>query len=174
MAELTPAVFNRLEAMLVREPARTEYEAQALLRRDPGNVRASLVLGAARRRRGDMIGAARGLVVLAKAHPQMVEAHLELALVLIALGEHGTGSERLKHGVDLDPAVAEAWLESSLSSEPGNDTLRLALAETLYRLQKPGAALGHLEQLLAREALVPGVKTLISACRSQMAEVNRE
>ena len=174
MAETPKATLTRLEAMLIREPARAEFEAQALLRRGPGNGRAALVLGTARRRRGDLVGAARALVALAKAHPRMVEAQLELAVVLLALGEHDSGAERLGHAVDLDPALAEAWLEDAVASDPSDTTLRLALADALYRQGKPAAAIGHLGQLLARDASAPGPVTLMAACQALMSEDLRE
>ena len=105
---LATAVEQAAKA-LATDPSRAERQAEAILRRAPGDPRALLILGAARRRRGDPTAARTVLAPLAKAHPRATHTHYELALALRDLGEVAPAIAALRHAVALNRNMPEAW-----------------------------------------------------------------
>jgi tetratricopeptide (TPR) repeat protein len=92
-----------------REPALAERQAREILRAVPGDPRAMMLLGAARRRQGDAAGAREVLEPLARAQPRSAHTHLELGLALAALGEGRPALAPLRHALTLNRDLPAAW-----------------------------------------------------------------
>jgi len=104
-----PAALDRAAKLLQVDPALAERQAQEILNAVPGDPRAVLVLGAARRRRGDPAAALAVLEPLAKAQPRSAHTHYELGVALGALGETPRAIAALRHAVSLRKDLPEAW-----------------------------------------------------------------
>jgi tetratricopeptide (TPR) repeat protein len=95
--------------LLASQPALAEAQAAEILKTTPGHPKARLLLGAARRRRGDAAGACEVLRALSLAQPGSAPAQYELALALSAAGEGAASTAALRRAVALDPELAGAW-----------------------------------------------------------------
>ena len=103
------AALQRAAGRLESDPAAAAREADAILRQAPGDVRARLVLGAARRRLGDEAGARAILELLAHAQTGSAFAQVELGLTLASLGEPAAAVAALRRAVALRDDFTTAW-----------------------------------------------------------------
>ena len=116
MAGTAPESVGSLEAalshgttLLVTRPDLAERQAEAILQVAPTDPRALMLLGAARRRRGDPAAARRILGPLARAQPRSADTHFELGMALAALGQRDDALVALRHAVNLKRDLPEAW-----------------------------------------------------------------
>ncbi|WP_304189830.1 tetratricopeptide repeat-containing sulfotransferase family protein [Phenylobacterium aquaticum] len=113
MASMTkgaPAsTIERAAALLARDPARAGREAEALLKADPRDPRAALILASARRRLGDPRAALAILVPLARAFPKAANTQYELGVALADLGDAAAGLAALRQAVSLNRDLPDAW-----------------------------------------------------------------
>ena len=103
------AAIDQAAALLASDPAEAERRARTFLQSAPNDPRAALILGSARRRLGDPKAARQVLEPLAKAYPRAANTHYELGMTRAALGETGGAIAALRHAVDLNRELAEAW-----------------------------------------------------------------
>lgn len=108
MAQAGP--LEEAQAMLVSDPGAAATRAEAILRAQPNDPRAALILASARRRLGEVAGAHAVLAPLSRAFPRAALTQYELGLVLIALGKAADGIAALERATTLQPDLAEAWL----------------------------------------------------------------
>jgi tetratricopeptide (TPR) repeat protein len=108
-SSLLNAAVRRASALLGSDPAGAAREAQALLQHAPGDPRAALILGAARRRLGDANGASAVLAPLARAFPQAALIQYELGLALADTGEADGARAALHQATQLMPDHPDAW-----------------------------------------------------------------
>ncbi|TLZ64295.1 MAG: tetratricopeptide repeat protein, partial [Gammaproteobacteria bacterium] len=95
--------------LLEKSPPLAAEQAGEILRALPGEPRARLILGAARRLIGQLQAALEVLEPLAREQPRAAAVHLELGA---ALGEAGRGPEAitaLRRAVALKPDLADGW-----------------------------------------------------------------
>ena len=103
------AALDRARALLPAEPALAARQAQAVLEAVPGHPAALFVLGAARRRLGDLEGARAVLAPLAAAQPQAAAAQLEWALAQDSLGQMRPAIASLQRALSLKPELPGVW-----------------------------------------------------------------
>jgi predicted Zn-dependent protease len=112
-APIAPTALNaavqRASAILATDPEAAEKEARAILRVAPNDPRGLLILGSARRRRGDPSDALRTLAPLSQAYPRAAHTQYELGLTLAALGDAPGASAALRQAAALKPDLADAW-----------------------------------------------------------------
>jgi tetratricopeptide (TPR) repeat protein len=128
---MTDPTLERASRLLATDPRQAERLATELLARSPGDPRARLVLGAARRRGGDAAGARVVLEPLAAAQTGSPFAQLEFGLCLADIGEPAPAVAALRRALALRENLPQAWR---------------ALAEQLVLLGREDEA----EALLAR------------------------
>ncbi|MHB8530502.1 MAG: tetratricopeptide repeat-containing sulfotransferase family protein [Caulobacteraceae bacterium] len=116
MAETSGPRTGTLEAalahaskLLAASPDLAEHQAREILKVAPGDPRALLLLGVAKRRQGDAEGAAAVLAPLAKAQPRSAHAHCELGIALAQSGEARAAIAALRSAVALKRDLPEAW-----------------------------------------------------------------
>jgi tetratricopeptide (TPR) repeat protein len=110
MTERSPAAIVEQAAMLLAtDPARAGREAETILRLAPGDPRALLILGSARRRLGDLRAARAVLEPLARAYPRAANTQYELGLTLAELGETPGAAAALRQATALNRDLADAW-----------------------------------------------------------------
>jgi tetratricopeptide (TPR) repeat protein len=103
------AALDRAAELLLASPALAERQAVEILKVVPGDPRAVLVLGTARRKGGDVAGARAVLEPLAREQPRVANVHQELGLALLMLGEADAALAALRRATALKPALPEAW-----------------------------------------------------------------
>jgi len=103
------AALERTLATLARNPAEAVQQAQSILDRAPGDARARLLLGMARRRAGDPSAARDILAPMAAGQPEAPRLHLELGLAQASLGERQSALASLTRAAGLNRALPEAW-----------------------------------------------------------------
>jgi len=96
-------------ALLALDPARAEEWALSFLKVKPGDPRALLILGSARRRLGDPAAAHRVLASLAKSYPKAANTRYELGVTLADLGKTAEAISALRYATTLNPDLPEAW-----------------------------------------------------------------
>jgi tetratricopeptide (TPR) repeat protein len=101
--------LDRAAKLLAANPALAERQAEEILKVVPNDPRAVLVIGMARRRRGDPAGARAVLAPLARTQPRSAQTHLELGLALAGLGEADGALAALRRAVGLKRELPEAW-----------------------------------------------------------------
>ena len=101
--------LSRAAHLLTASPALAERQAEEILAVVPGDPRAVLILGAARRRQGDAAAARRILAPLAMAQPRSAHTHFELGLALADLGERAGALAALRQATALKRDMPEAW-----------------------------------------------------------------
>ncbi|MBS0364141.1 MAG: tetratricopeptide repeat protein, partial [Proteobacteria bacterium] len=110
MTPTDPVVaIEQAAALLASDPATAGRQAEVLLRAAPGDPRALLILGSARRRLGDPAAARAVLAPLARAWPRAAQTHYELGLSLLALGDTPAADAALRHAVATNRDLADAW-----------------------------------------------------------------
>jgi len=101
--------LDRAHQLLAARPDLAERQAEAILEAVPGDPRAVLIVGAARRRRGDPAAALAVLGPLSSLQPRAAAVHFELAQTLAALGDGPAAIGSLRRAVALRPDMPEAW-----------------------------------------------------------------
>ena len=105
---LTTAL-DHASRLLLADPRLAERQAAEILKVVPGDPRAMLILGGARRRMGDPIAARAVLEPLSVGQPRSASSQYELALALAAVGEDEAATAALQRAVELKPDMPEAW-----------------------------------------------------------------
>ncbi len=95
--------------LLQENPPLAAEQAGEILRSVPGEPRARLILGAARRLTGQLPQALELLEPLAKEQPSAVPVFLELGTALAEAGRTDEGIVALRRAVQLQPDSAEGW-----------------------------------------------------------------
>jgi tetratricopeptide (TPR) repeat protein len=103
------AALAHAERLLSVDPALAAEQAGEILNACPGHPLARMILGAARRMRGDAAGALALLQPLAREQPGAPAVHVELSLALANLGRSREALDALLHAARLKPALADAW-----------------------------------------------------------------
>jgi tetratricopeptide (TPR) repeat protein len=103
------AALGQAAKLLLANPALAARQALEILRVVPGDPRALLVLGTARRKSGDAAGARTLLEPLAGAQPRAAHVHQELGLALLMLDETESALATLYRATALKAALPEAW-----------------------------------------------------------------
>ena len=156
IAPVSPAAAIANAVMLLQShPAAAERQALELLKVLPGDARARLVIGAARRRLGDLAAARSMLSEVAAVKPQSSEAHYELGLALAQAGERDEAIASLRRAAALEGDFAQAWR---------------ALSEQLYLAgDAPGATQAYDEhvRVAVKDA---NLRAAIAALRDGRAE----
>ena len=137
------------ERLLTSEPALAAEQATEILKSVPGHPAAQLLLGAARRRTGDLAGALTVLEPLASSQPGAFAAHYELGLALGAARRGDEAVVALRRTVELKPDLGDAWRAladhlNALGDSNGADAAyarHLKFASRDPRLLEAGAAL---------------------------------
>jgi predicted Zn-dependent protease len=133
-------------ALLDGNPLAAETQAREILRILPDDARALFILGAARRRQGDLQGARSHLCRVMQAYPGSAYVHQEFGLVLAGLGESAESVRVLQKAHDLRRETPDAWrrLGEQLALSGAVDHAALADAE-----QSLGATIAHSATLAA-------------------------
>jgi tetratricopeptide (TPR) repeat protein len=147
--------------LLEGDPALAGDQAVEILKAVPGHPSATLLLGIARRRCGDLAASHALLASLASSQPQWAAAHCELGLTLGALGRGEEAVSALRRAVELTPRLAPAWraLGDHLSAMGDTAGADAAYAQQIKhstndpRLLKAAAAL-HANRIPEAEALL--------------------
>jgi tetratricopeptide (TPR) repeat protein len=103
------AALARARQLLAVSPRQAIEQAREILKIVPDQPQASLILGAALRREGDLPAALRELEALTQRQPQAAQAWLELGLVRAALGRTKNAIAALTESLKLNPDRADAW-----------------------------------------------------------------
>jgi tetratricopeptide (TPR) repeat protein len=151
------AALDAAARRLADDPAGAERLALEVLKAAPHEVRAQLVLGAARRRLGDLEGARAILEPLALAQPRAAFARSEAASTLRALSDEASRAGRLDQ--------AEALAARRLALEPGSVAARLDHAALLFRRGRVAQAQAQAERLAADHPGETAPLPLLAACR---------
>lgn len=143
----------------------------ALLQRHPDFAYGYLAQGRLNRSRAQLGEAVTSLQRALELHPQLLEAHLELAENLVELGRtkearlpyenylRGAPNDRatIREFVQLllyrldDPGAARPWIDRLLADDPQDEAARMDLAAAEWRSGQPEAALrGYLDVLAQR------------------------
>ena len=101
--------IDRAAALLATDPSGAGREAEGLLRVDPRDPRAALILASARRRLGDPRAALAILIPLAKAFPKAANTQYELGVALAEIGDTAKAVSALRQAVGLNRDLPEAW-----------------------------------------------------------------
>ena len=109
------AALDRALALLQADPVLAERQAGEILKVVPGDPRAVLIFGMARRLRGDAAGARAVLEPLAAAQPRSAQTHHELGLTLAGLGETEGAIGALRHAASLQRDRPETWRALDIS-----------------------------------------------------------
>jgi tetratricopeptide (TPR) repeat protein len=120
--------------LLPANPSAAETRARDILRENPDEPDALLLLATALRLKGATASARAILEALVQAQSHMPAVHYELGLVLGMLGDNRGATQSLKYAVDLDPGFAKAWHAlgdqmTRMRSRKGADA---AYAESFY------------------------------------------
>ena len=119
--------------MMELRPDLTARQAEEILNVAPGDPRACLLLGAARRRMGDFAGARGVLEPLAQSQPRSAQTHFEWGQLLSQTGETGAALTALRHAVGLKRDLPQAWraLGDLLTANGDEHAAAAAYAETI-------------------------------------------
>jgi tetratricopeptide (TPR) repeat protein len=97
------------QRLLARDPTMAEAQALEILKIMPGAPEAVLLLGAARRAKGEAKAALEVLSPLAARAPRWAEAHYELGLAAFGVQDLPLAIKALQKTVQLAPGAAPAW-----------------------------------------------------------------
>jgi tetratricopeptide (TPR) repeat protein len=160
-----PVEFQLMHAasLLDRDPSAAARAAALILRDNPQNQTALLLLGKAHRASGDLEAAVTQLNQLGAAQPDSAVIALELGRALRLTGQLAGAREALERAIMLSPDLSDAWRELALVRDAQGDFVgcdaayaRFAeLAPENTRLAEPITALASqryeaAEQLLKR------------------------
>ncbi len=107
-AEISAALAEA-RRLLGSDPAQAEARARDILRENPDEPDALLLLAVALRRKGAANSARAILEQLVQNQSHRPQVHYELGLVLGMLGDNRGATQSLKYAIDLDPGFADAW-----------------------------------------------------------------
>ncbi len=135
--------------LLESEPALAAEQAREILRAAPNHPLATLFIGIAQRRLGDVAGALEILQPLTRAQPGWAPAHYELGVTLGLLRRGDEAVRSLRQAVRLKPDIGDAWrlLGDHLTAMGDRDGADAAYANHIRfstrdpRLLAPAAAL---------------------------------
>ena len=141
--------LDRARRLLARDLALAAEQASEILRVVPEQPMAALILGIARRERGDADGALAVLEPLAARLPSWAAAHYELGIALGAARRGEDAIAALERAVALAPELPDAWRaladhKSALGDDAGADVAyarHIKAATRDPRLLEAGAAL---------------------------------
>jgi tetratricopeptide (TPR) repeat protein len=108
-SEDIPAALAEVRRLLSVDPLRAEQAARDILRENPNEPDALLLLAIALRKKGATTSARAILEPLAQHQSHRPQVHYELGLVLGLAGDNRSATQSLKYAVDLDPNFADAW-----------------------------------------------------------------
>ncbi len=128
--------IDEAAALVPAQPQRAAEQLARILAASPGETRALLLLGMARRNLRAFVPAVEILAPLASKHPEWAEAHYELGVTLMAARRPGDALGRLLHAAHLRPDIGEVWL---------------LIADALLELGDPAGA----DQAYANHMVVP-------------------
>jgi tetratricopeptide (TPR) repeat protein len=148
-------------ALLDTDPAAAARAAGEILKDNPHNTAASLLLATAARKAGDVALAVEVLGALARSQPAAGLIRLELARAYREAGRAAESVAALREALSIEPELAEGWRELSshlaaAGDEHGADMAyqRYAdLAPQPWQLAEPGAALAG-NRVAAAEAML--------------------
>jgi tetratricopeptide (TPR) repeat protein len=144
----------RVAALLDSDPAAAARGASEILRQHPGHLVATLLLGTARRRCGDLQAAVTLFASLAAAQPNSALIQLELGRTLAEQGDPTRALSVLARVVELEPNLAEAWRELAALHAAGGDAAACDVAYArLVRLAPPDLHLAEAGVALANHRL---------------------
>ena len=149
------AALGHARSLLAADPALAAVQAREILQVVPDQADASLLLGSALRRMGDLAGAQGVLQQLIQAHPEAAIAWFELGMSRLEAGDAAGAAFDLERAATLAPALAAAQLN---------------LAMALYRSGEPRRALEPLDRLLRREPGSLAAHHLRAAARMAVGE----
>ena len=105
---LDDALAHAAKLMPTR-PDLAQRQGEEILKAAPGDPRAVLVIGMAKRRLGDTLGARAVLEPLANAQPRSAQTYYEWGMVLAAQDEFSAAITALRHATSLKRDMPEAW-----------------------------------------------------------------
>jgi tetratricopeptide (TPR) repeat protein len=108
-SEDIPAALAEARRLLSTDPLAAEARARDILRENPDEPDALLLLAIALRKKGAPTSARAILEPLIQQQSHRPQVHYELGLVLGMLGDNRGATQSLKYAVDLDPSFADAW-----------------------------------------------------------------
>jgi tetratricopeptide (TPR) repeat protein len=147
------ARLMRAATLLETDPTAAALEAAEILKEHPGHPAALLLLGTARRGTGSPEAAA-SFGELAAAHPDSAPIQLELGRTFAIQGRDADALEALKHAVELEPNLAEAWRElAGLHARRGDTDACDAAYAHFTRLASPEQHLVEAHAALANHRL---------------------
>jgi tetratricopeptide (TPR) repeat protein len=97
------------ERLLDKSPALAASQAAEILAVAPNHPQATLILGVAKRRSGEIDAAHALLATLAATHPRSAMTQFELGLTLAALGADTEALAAVRRAVALKPDLTSAW-----------------------------------------------------------------
>jgi predicted Zn-dependent protease len=97
------------ERLLASRPERAGEQAREILKVVPGQAQATLILGAALRRQGDLDAARATLEALVAREPKAPGIRFELGLVFASEGKPNEAIKAFSSAVALDPHFTDAW-----------------------------------------------------------------
>ncbi len=126
--------LTEIRELLPANPSGAESRAREILRENPEEPDALLLLATALRLKGATTSARAILEALVQTQSHVPAVHYELGLVLSTIGDNRGATASLKYAVDLDPAFAKAWHAlgdqmTRMRSKKGADA---AYAESFY------------------------------------------
>jgi predicted Zn-dependent protease len=136
--------------LLSRDPRLAAEQALEILKVSPGEPRARLILGAARRIAGQTQAALELLTPLAREQPEAAAVHLELGAAFGEAGRAGEAAAALRRALLLQPESPDGWRLladqlDALGDTAGADQARARYLQTAAardpRLREPAAAL---------------------------------
>ena len=136
-------------ALLDSQPELAAEQAREILRAVPRHPLATLFVGIAQRKLGDLDGSLQTLQDLARAQPGGAPAHYELGVTLGLAGRGEEAVPALRHAVRLKPDIGDAWrlLGDHLTAMGDHEGADAAYANHIKvstrdpRLLRPAAAL---------------------------------
>jgi tetratricopeptide (TPR) repeat protein len=157
----TSELIEQAAILLATNPIEAEERALSIIKRVPGDPRAMLIVGSARRRQGDPVAALRILAPLAKTFPKAVKTNFELGAALSDLGRTEDAIAALQYTLTLDPEFSEAWralgdqlfLAGDLAAAEQAFAQNVRTSVRTPHLKRAAEALAHKEYLEAEELL---------------------
>ncbi|HEY2179185.1 MAG TPA: sulfotransferase [Caulobacteraceae bacterium] len=166
------AALQHAAALLDSEPILAERQAREILTAAPSDPRASMILGAALRRRGHPAAARTILEPLAKAQPGSAHTQLELGLCLAACGEGSAALGPLRRAVAIDRELPQAWraIGDQLFADGDSAGADAAYAEHI-RAGVRDPVLRHAAEALCDERLAVAEHLLRERLKAQPTDV---
>lgn len=166
------AAIAYARSLLATSPELAEHQAREVLKVLPDDARALAIVGAARRRSGDLTAARQVLSLVAARRPEVEQAGWEFALTLAALGEGQEAVARLRN-LARTPGAAVDWLaaadEFMLAGEPAETVARAEHMRGFARGAQTLASVDALRAGRARDAALMAAALLRGAGADDVA-----